>query len=175
MEKLIPNQVSILGSAPMEAQNLEESWSRLRLNQFAHFRGMERNHLGNHNSRMDFPYFEGIGVAYHCSWLRKWERYFHYNHILDLDQKLEEEVLHLTGKFKARYFSYQLSKGNVSWQEFYEELCRRFQDTNNSRFNLIGEFKMIEQKAQLMTTWKIWRFEAMGFSSGHLPFLRISS
>lgn len=59
---------------------------------------------------------------------------------------MEEVALHLQGRAEAWYFSYQLSKEHVSWQEFCEELCRRFQDAENSKFNVTGEFKNIKQK-----------------------------
>ncbi|OIT06806.1 hypothetical protein A4A49_61651, partial [Nicotiana attenuata] len=97
----------------------------------------DRNHHHSYNSMVEFPYFDGAVGADPCSWLRKCERYFHYNHVTLPEQKLEEAVLHLNGRAEAWYFSYQLSKGNVRWPEFCEEICKRFQDADNSKFNLI--------------------------------------
>lgn len=98
---------------------------------------------------MEFPYFDGAVGADPCSWLRKCERYFYYNHVNLPEQKLEEAVLYLNGRTKAWYFSYQLSQGNVRWPEFCEEICKRFQDADNNKFNLIGEFKKIQQRGTI--------------------------
>nr|XP_016449252.1 PREDICTED: uncharacterized protein LOC107774272 [Nicotiana tabacum] len=138
MEKLIPNQEGILGSAP--GLQLDASGSRLHKNdQFEQARFQRSNHHG----RFEFPFFDGVDP---CSWLRKGERYFHYNRILDPDEKLEVAVLHLTGKAEAWFFSYHVSKGVIKWHEFTEEICKRFEGASNSKFNLIGEFKKVEQK-----------------------------
>ncbi|MCD7471363.1 hypothetical protein HAX54_011766, partial [Datura stramonium] len=54
-----------------------------------------------------------------CSWLRKCERYFHYNNISDLEQKVEEAVLHLNGRVEAwcgdKYFvSHQCKQKQIN-------------------------------------------------------------
>lgn len=152
MEKLLPSHAGILGSAPVEIHQQEEKGSGLRREQVPVALVNDRSHHNNHgryNSRVEFPYFDGIVGADHCSWLRKCERYFHYNHVSNPEQKLEEVVLHLNGRVEAWYFSYQLSKGNVRWPEFCEKICKRFQDADNSRFNLIGEFKKMEHKGTI--------------------------
>ncbi|OIT08230.1 hypothetical protein A4A49_40265 [Nicotiana attenuata] len=141
MEKLLPNLAGILGSAPME--------------------------IHNYNSRVEFPYFDGAVGADPCSWLRKCERYFHYNHLSMPEQKLEEAVLHLKGRAEAWYFSYQLSKGNVRWPELCEEICRRFQDADNkglkedirhtvkmlNPYNLSQDVEKARHQEKVIETW----------------------
>lgn len=146
MERLLPNTAGILGSAPGEPSQAEGSRRRNGINQSDNPMGAERQTHNHYSGRVEFPYFDGATGTDPCSWLRKYERYFHYNGISDPEQKLEEVVLHISGRAEAWYFSYQLSKGRVSWQDFHEELYKRFQDAENSKFNLIGEFKKIEQK-----------------------------
>lgn len=55
------------------------------------------NSYGGYNSKVEFPYFEGVTGLDPCSWLRRCERYFHHNHITNPEQKLEEVILHLNG------------------------------------------------------------------------------
>lgn len=38
-----------------------------------------------------------------------------------------------------------ISKGNVRWETFIEEICKRFEESDNSKINLIGELKNIGQ------------------------------
>ncbi|XP_019228862.1 PREDICTED: uncharacterized protein LOC109209954 [Nicotiana attenuata] len=102
-----------------------------------------RNLVSNFASRVEFPHFEEGDPR---SWLRKCERYFHYNHITNPQQKLEAVVLHLNGRAESWYFSYQLSRGIVRWSDFIEEICKRFNDSDNSNLKLLGEFKRVEQK-----------------------------
>lgn len=116
VEKLIPNQAGILGSAPSGSHFRETSEGKHK----SEHRGepltpdlRERSYHHNSNSRVKFPYFDGAGAADPCSWLRRCERYFHYNHITDQVQKLEEAVLHLQGRAEAWYFSFQISRGKV--------------------------------------------------------------
>ncbi|OIT05495.1 hypothetical protein A4A49_61577, partial [Nicotiana attenuata] len=110
VEKLIPNQAGILGSAPSGSHFLEASEGKHKSEHkgepFTPDIG-ERNYHHSSNSRVEFPYFDGAGSADPCSWLRRCERYFHYNHITEQGQKLEEAVLHLQGRAEAWYFSYQ--------------------------------------------------------------------
>ncbi|OIT27985.1 hypothetical protein A4A49_66157, partial [Nicotiana attenuata] len=115
MDKLLPNQAGILGSAPTGEIQLEGTGNRSRGDQFVPRRAGERVQGHHHSSsRMEIPYFEGNGGGDPCSWLRRCERYFHYNQVVDHGQKLEEAVLLLQGRAEAWYFSYQLSKGHVS-------------------------------------------------------------
>ncbi|OIS96729.1 hypothetical protein A4A49_60662, partial [Nicotiana attenuata] len=111
MEKLLPNQAGLLGSVPADAQHLDGQGNRTRMDQYAHSMTMERpyhNHHSNSSSRVDeFPYFDGATGSDPCSWLRRCERYFHFNHITVAEHKLEEAVLHLNGRAESWYFSYQ--------------------------------------------------------------------
>lgn len=79
-----------------------------------------------------------------CSWLRICERYFQYNHVLDPQQKLKAAVLHLVGKAEAWFFSYQVSRGTISWKDFCEKICRKLLEVDNRKFNLIGELNKLE-------------------------------
>lgn len=53
------------------------------------------------------------------------------------------------GKAEAWFFSYQVSHGTIFCKEFCEEICRRFIEADNSKFNLISEFKKLEQKGTI--------------------------
>ncbi|XP_070024853.1 uncharacterized protein [Nicotiana sylvestris] len=101
-----------------------------------------RNNGHSSQSRVEMPYFDGVDP---CAWLRKCERFFQHNHITDPQQKLEEVVLHLNGKAESWFFSYHISKGVVRWSDFTTEICRRFEGASNSKLNLIGKFKKVEQ------------------------------
>lgn len=84
MEKLLPNQAGLLGSVPTDAQPLDGQGNRTRMDQYTHSMTMERpyhNHHSNSSSRVEFPYFDGAAGLDPCSWLRRCERYFHFNHI----------------------------------------------------------------------------------------------
>ncbi|XP_075092058.1 uncharacterized protein LOC142172173 [Nicotiana tabacum] len=98
-------------------------------------------------AKVDCPYFEEGDPR---SWLRKCERYFHYNRIIDPQQKLDTAVLHLNGRTESWFFSYQLSRGMVRWPDFVDEICKRFNDSDNSHLNLIEKFKRIEQKGTVI-------------------------
>lgn len=102
-----------------------------------------RSQGSSSNSKWEIPYFEGVDP---CAWLRKCERFFQYNHITDPQQKQEEVVLHLNSKAESWFFSYHISKGIVWLTDFTTEICNRFEDAANSKLNLIGKFKNIEQK-----------------------------
>lgn len=69
----------------------------------------------------------------------------------DREEKLKIVVLHLNGRVKAWYFFFHLSKGRVRWEEFVEEICRRFSDSIHSTLNLLDEFKKVEQKETVDT------------------------
>lgn len=103
----------------------------------------------SHGAQFEIPYFEGDD---HCSWLRKCDRYFHYNGIIDL-QKLDV-VLHLNDKAEYYFFSYYVSKDTVSWKEFNEEICKCFKGADNSKINLVREFKKILQTGAVNEYWK---------------------
>lgn len=141
MEKLLPAQDEILESAPGDPTHGTGSSSRSKFGEPAEV-GM-RTQGSNFSSRVEYPYFDRVDP---CIWLRKCERYFRFHHIVDPQQKLESVVLHINGKAEAWFFSYHISKGNVKWNEFTEEICKRFDNASNSKFNLVGEFKKIEQK-----------------------------
>ncbi|XP_019246493.1 PREDICTED: uncharacterized protein LOC109226149 [Nicotiana attenuata] len=137
MEKLFINKDGLLGSAPVEIHDFGSGRARgkdLHENSGGKFH-MNRN-------KVDCPYFEEGDPR---SWLRKCESYFHYNGILDPQHKLETAVLHLNGRAESCYFSYQLSRGVVIWADFVEEICKRFNNSDNSNLNLLGKFKRIEQ------------------------------
>ncbi|PHU01203.1 hypothetical protein BC332_30990 [Capsicum chinense] len=118
MKKLIAPQDGILGSAPRPGPPLDTSGSRPRMEE-----------------QSDNGWGRNLG-----------ERYFQYHHILDPTQKLEIAVLHLQGKAESWHFSYHINRGIVRWETFTEEICKRFEVSDNSKINLIGEFKKIEQK-----------------------------
>ncbi|KAF3683928.1 putative sugar phosphate/phosphate translocator [Capsicum annuum] len=85
----------------------------------AHLRGGQEWSDGSvgrnsHGAQFEIPYFEGDD---HCSWLRKCDRYFHYNGIIDL-QKLDV-VLHLNDKAEYYFFSYYVSKDTV-WDKWFQ-------------------------------------------------------
>ncbi|OIT35434.1 putative mitochondrial protein, partial [Nicotiana attenuata] len=61
-------------------------------------------------------------------------------------EKLEAAVLHLNGRTESWYFSYHQSRGTVRWPEFVEEISKRFEESDNSNLNLLGEFKRIEKQ-----------------------------
>ncbi|XP_070018003.1 uncharacterized protein [Nicotiana sylvestris] len=124
MEKLLPTHDGILGSGPREGLQLENSGARNRYGDAAE----SSQGRGHFSHRFEFPYFDGV---------------------LDLQQKLEAAMLHLVGKAEAWFFSYQVSHGTISWKDFCEEICRRFVEGYNSKFNLIGEFKKLEQKGTI--------------------------
>lgn len=105
MDRLLPNHVGILGATPTGNNLSERSGVRLPMDKLISPRARERSQPDNHNSRVEFPYFDGAPGADPCSWLRKCERYFHYNHITEVEEKLELAVLHLNGKAEAWFFS----------------------------------------------------------------------
>ncbi|KAF3643117.1 hypothetical protein BC332_28922 [Capsicum chinense] len=97
MEKLLPTQNGILGSASGDPIHGTGSNSRSRFDEPTEV-GM-RTQGSNFSSQVEFPYFDGVDS---CTWLRKCERYFSFHHIVDPQQKLESAVLHLNGKAEAR-------------------------------------------------------------------------
>ncbi|XP_019227493.1 PREDICTED: uncharacterized protein LOC109208797 [Nicotiana attenuata] len=145
MDKFFAGKDGILGSAPTAAHTVEGSGSRGRMME-NHEVPVGRSYSNNFNSKIDCPYFEEGDPK---AWLRKCERYFHYNHIIDPQHKLDTAVLHLNGRAEEWYFSYQLSRGTVRWGEFTEEICKRFNDADNSNLNLLGRFKRVEQNGSV--------------------------
>ncbi|OIT00420.1 hypothetical protein A4A49_33194 [Nicotiana attenuata] len=103
MYKIFVIKDGILGSAPPGNLQVEGSGRRAGMVE-PHEQPMGRYHSSSSASRVDCPYFEDGDPR---SWLRKCERYFHYNHISDPQHKLEIVVLHLNGKEESWYFSYQ--------------------------------------------------------------------
>lgn len=96
IERTIPTQEGILlGSGPRDNFQLDVSGGRSHRGD--HYK-VNRNQRSNHHARFEFPFFDEVDP---CSWLRKGERYFHYNQIHDQDEKLEIAVLHLTGKAES--------------------------------------------------------------------------
>lgn len=142
LEKVSSPREGILGSAPVEGLQLMGSGTRTRVGEHRES-SVGRAPMNFSHSRWEIPHFDGEDPH---AWLRKCERYFQYNRITDPQQKLEEAVLHLTGKAESWFFSYHVSKGIVRWADFATEICNRFQWASNSKLNLIGEFKNIEQK-----------------------------
>lgn len=141
MEKLFASKDEILGSPPMGAHHAEGYSSRSRAVEILE-NSNGRFYANISSSRIDCPYFEEGDPR---SWLRKYKRYFHYNHINDPQHKLETTVLHLNGRAESWYFSYQVSKRIVRWPDVVEEMCKRFNNSVNSNLNLLWKFKRIEQ------------------------------
>lgn len=141
MDKIFVSKDGILGSAPSGNLQVEGSGSSARMVE-PHEQPMGRYHSSSFASKVDCPYFEDGDPR---SWLRKCERYFHYNHISDPQHKLETVVIHLNGKAESWYFSYQVSRCVVRWPDIVEEIWKRFNDLDNSNLNLLGRFKRIEQ------------------------------
>ncbi|XP_060178154.1 uncharacterized protein LOC132608099 [Lycium barbarum] len=138
------NHQGILGNKPTETVHVNSHGSSSRERDISEPPIGRNPPYGNgFSAKVEFPYFEGVDP---CSWLRKCNRYFQYHNITDPQQKLESAVLHLNGKAESWFFSYHVSKGRVSWSEFTEEICKRFEGSENSKLNLIREFKKIEQK-----------------------------
>lgn len=99
VEKLLPSHDGILVSGPGERLQLDSSRTRNRYgDQSESF--MSRS---NWSHRFKFSYFYGVGTD-PCSWLRRCERYFQYNRVLDPQQKLEVAGLYLVGKAEAWFF-----------------------------------------------------------------------
>lgn len=139
VDKRIPNQDRILGHA--SARNLVEgSGNRSRMGEQCD-NSLGRTQSNNHNQRVKFTYFE---EGYSRTWLRKCERYFHFNHVTDPQQKLEMAVIHLNGKAESWFYYYHLSKGTVRWTDFTKKNYVRFIEYDNSHLNLLGQFKRIE-------------------------------
>ncbi|OIT31356.1 putative mitochondrial protein, partial [Nicotiana attenuata] len=127
MDKFFAGKDGILGSAPTAAHTVEGSGSRGRMME-NHEVPVGRSYSNNFNSKIDCPYFEEGDPK---AWLRKCERYFHYNHIIDPQHKLDTAVLHLNGRAEEWYFSYQLSRGRfkrVEQNGSVNEYLERFED-----------------------------------------------
>ncbi|PHT54205.1 hypothetical protein CQW23_08667 [Capsicum baccatum] len=125
LEKMLPTQPGVLGSTPVvhpsavDVPSCRKWGDHMSPNMM-----MERPKHHHYNSKIEFPYFDGTSVDDPYSWLYRCERYYDYKHITNPIPKLDKAVLHLTGRAESWYFSYQLSRGGVTWQEFSEELCK---------------------------------------------------
>lgn len=144
MEKMVHHHDEILGSAPRDGLQLDNSTSQPYKGEYNE---QGRSQRSNHYAKYVFPYFDGDDP---CSWLRKGESYFHYHRISDPEEKLEVAALHLTSKAESWFFSYQINQGTIKWHAFTEEICKRFKGANNSKFNLMGEFENIEHKGSIV-------------------------
>ncbi|XP_059315449.1 uncharacterized protein LOC132066077 [Lycium ferocissimum] len=125
MEKLIPPQNGILGSAPQanfDDSNSSEGTGNRSSTQERPEAPLGRNH---HGARFEIPYFEGVDP---CSWLRK-----------------------VTGTFStmaSRIISKNLRQQcsiSQARQKPGSSPTKRFEDADNSRLNLVREFKKLEQ------------------------------
>ncbi|XP_019265828.1 PREDICTED: uncharacterized protein LOC109243359 [Nicotiana attenuata] len=145
MDRLFTGKDGILGSAPVEVNHVDGSSIRPRFAEQNEY-SIGRKQGNNHGHRFEIPYFEEGDSR---SWLRKCERYFHFNQITDPREKLEAAVLHLNGRTESWYFSYHQSRGTVRWPEFVEEISKRFEESDNSNLNLLGEFKRIEKQGSV--------------------------
>lgn len=69
-----------------------------------------RNQTINFTHKVEFSYIENGDPQV---WIRKCERYFHYNRVEASKEKLEMDILHLNVRVESWYFSFHLSKGRV--------------------------------------------------------------
>ncbi|OIT28758.1 hypothetical protein A4A49_55634 [Nicotiana attenuata] len=128
MDKLFVNKDRIFCSDPAEAHQMDGSSSRMRMME-PQENSSGKFHSNSNVAKVDCPYFDEGDPR---SWLRKCERYFHYNRIIDPQQKLDTAVVHLNGRAESWFFSHQLSSEMVRWPDFVEEICKRFNDSDNN-------------------------------------------
>lgn len=76
------------------------------------------------------------------SWVRKCERYFEFYGIKE-HQKMELIAMHLDDKADTWFQGYLAEKGMVSWVDFSEEVCKRF-DTKGL-VDAVEEFNKLVQ------------------------------
>ncbi|XP_019251395.1 PREDICTED: uncharacterized protein LOC109230342 [Nicotiana attenuata] len=89
--------------------------------------------------KWELPYFEGHEPK---GWIRKCERYFNLYRTPD-NLKVEAPALYLNGLADIWYNSLILSKGEVSWAEFKEELLIRFGEELMG--DIVKEFNKLNQ------------------------------
>nr|XP_009760314.1 PREDICTED: uncharacterized protein LOC104212668 [Nicotiana sylvestris] len=89
--------------------------------------------------KWELPYFEGHEPK---GWIRKCERYFNLYRTPD-NLKVEVTALYLNGLADIWYDSLVLSKGEVSWTEFKEELLIRFGEELMG--DIVEEFNKLSQ------------------------------
>lgn len=139
MEKLLPNHDEILESAPRDDLQLENPISRPWKGEHS---DMGRAHKSNNHNRYEFSFFDGMNP---CSSLRKGESYFHYNNIFDPESwwlQLSTWLVRLSLGFSP----ITLVKAQLNGIKFTEEIYKRFKGASNSKFNLVEEYKKVEQK-----------------------------
>ncbi|PHT53776.1 hypothetical protein CQW23_08238 [Capsicum baccatum] len=75
--------------------------------------------------------------------------------------QLINKILNLVPIYANFAFTF-ISKRQVRWRYFTEKICRRFEGAHNSKLNLIGEFKKVEQKTvvdeylEIFEELKVW-------------------
>ncbi len=76
------------------------------------------------------------------NWVRRCERYFDIYGIKE-QQKLEIVALHLEAKADTWFQGYMAERESVSWSEFTEEACKRFD--NKGLNDVVEEFNKLTQ------------------------------
>lgn len=82
---------------------------------------------------MDFTYFEGRDPR---GWLKKCEKFFQLNVMLDPRSKVLYSAFYLEGEADIWYQSLQEEKPWLLWDEFAYYICQRF--AKGGHENLIG-------------------------------------
>jgi hypothetical protein len=91
--------------------------------------------------RVYLPIFEGAR-----SWIQKCEHYFSVYQVTDW-YKVELSAMHLRGRAESWYNSFLVNRGQVSWQEWIQEIVERFEVRNV--VGVVDEFNHLRQRGSL--------------------------
>lgn len=94
--------------------------------------------------KMDFPRFEGRDPR---GWLKKCDKFFQLNPMLDSRAKVLYAALYLEGDADVWYQALQDELPWLVWDEFVHQLCLRF--TGGGHENLTGQFNKLLQKGRV--------------------------
>lgn len=94
--------------------------------------------------KMDFPKFEGKDPR---GWIKKCEKFFQLNPILDPKAKVLYAALYLEGEADVWYQSLQEEQPGLLWEEFISHICQRF--ATRGYENLVGQFNKLTQKGKV--------------------------
>lgn len=89
---------------------------------------------------MDFPRFDGKEVR---RWIKKTEKFFMLNLLMDPRTKVIYAALYLEGEVHRWCQTLQEEQPGVSWETFVELAVKRF--SSGSQENLIGQFNKLIQ------------------------------
>nr|CAD1818222.1 unnamed protein product [Ananas comosus var. bracteatus] len=103
------------------------------------FQFSTKNNISIPIPRLEFPNFSGDNPR---NWVRRCEKYFEIHGITD-SQRLEIAAMHLEPRADIWFHGYLAEKGEVSWETFAHDLCKRF-DSNGLR-DIVEEFNKLAQ------------------------------